>query len=508
MRIHNLNEVDKSGFPINEKGEQVPILDREGNAILLLNSNLLVSFSKGFSIKFNPKNTLECRNALDSLVEILANKFDDYVKGNFTLDLTEEAKLKHKVFTQEPLVIPTVQIYFSWINSWLKYLGNCYNIEFKLLFYAKYKERIKNSLIALKTDLNKHEVNKNYLKYADEWLKATSRNIKIEKKSKKIDTVNNNATTLNNDQKIFLIDVNKHFAKEEIFPEIESFVNHFEKNKCININYQGKKYKVYSPGLAYLFTGREINAQNSDSDEIIKLDGHPYFITFAEAFERGEQIFKSDYEVSKEILYGENSKLIVSDIHDSYYHSLNIRGFKGWHSVVNNNPIIFNNKTIDEYGYLSGLLSKANEFIAKYPNLFKDFHNCDTQSNNNQVESKLDKKSILEEQNLLIPKLSIAEVFNHFEILTKTTNRNNEFYLTHKQLLIFIKSTFIDLKPIKQDFNCKGFQKKKVREVFYNFYFANKNKERNQTRIKRKYFDIMNNAFNGFNNNDYTDFAK
>ena len=114
----------------------------------------------------------------------------------------------------------------------------------------------------------------------------------------------------------------------------------------------------------------------------------------------------------------------------------------------------------------------------------------------------------MNEQNKLIPKVSISDVFNHFEVLTKTTNKNDEFYLTNSQLTTFIKSTFIDLKPIKQDFNCKGFQKNKVRKVFYKFYFKNVKLETNQTSLKRKYFNIMNNAFNGFNENDYTDFAK
>jgi hypothetical protein len=125
-----------------------------------------------------------------------------------------------------------------------------------------------------------------------------------------------------------------------------------------------------------------------------------------------------------------------------------------------------------------------------------------------QPETKITKEQLLKEQNNLIPKVSIDEVFNHFEVLTKQTNKNDEFYLTNEQLLIFIKSTFVDKKPIKQDFNCKGIKKKIIRKVFYDFYFGKKNKETNQTRLKRKYFNIMNDAFNGFNKNDYTDFAK
>jgi hypothetical protein len=137
-----------------------------------------------------------------------------------------------------------------------------------------------------------------------------------------------------------------------------------------------------------------------------------------------------------------------------------------------------------------------------------------TDSNNKKqleleyLKSKIPKEQLFEEQNNLVTKVSLEVVYNHFEILVKTTNKNNEFYLTKKQLITFIKSTFVEQEPIKQHFNCKGFVKQKIRKIFFNFYWGNKNKETNQTAIKRKYFKIMNDAFYGFNENDYTDFAK
>ncbi len=184
MQKHNLNEVDKSGFPINDKGEQVPLFDSEGNAVLLLNSNLIMTSPKVYIIKFNPKDKLAVSKGLDSLVNKLTNKFDENLKGEFSLDFTREAKTKYNIFTKEPLIYPIVQLYFNWINGWLNYLGNCYNIEFKVLFYTKFKEKIKNNFIALKTGLNKHGINKKYLEFAEIWLNETDRNIELEEKIK------------------------------------------------------------------------------------------------------------------------------------------------------------------------------------------------------------------------------------------------------------------------------------------------------------------------------------
>lgn len=133
---------------------------------------------------------------------------------------------------------------------------------------------------------------------------------------------------------------------------------------------------------------------------------------------------------------------------------------------------------------------------------------------NVQKEQKTEKHknieidTLLQSQNFLIPLVPMKFVYDHFVVLTQKTNKFNEFYLTNDQLFLFLKSTFIDKKPIKQKLNCEPFNKKSVRTIFYEFYQKAKNKERNQTSLKRKYFNILNNSFEGFNENDYKDFNK
>lgn len=124
------------------------------------------------------------------------------------------------------------------------------------------------------------------------------------------------------------------------------------------------------------------------------------------------------------------------------------------------------------------------------------------------LKEKLISSDVLEMQNNLIPKVSIQEVFNHFEWLTKNTNKKNEFYLTNEQLLIFINSAFVNKKPIKQKFNALPIVKKEVRTIFYNFYKKCQNKETNQTALKEKYFNIMSDSFEGFNDTDRKEFHK
>ena len=128
--------------------------------------------------------------------------------------------------------------------------------------------------------------------------------------------------------------------------------------------------------------------------------------------------------------------------------------------------------------------------------------------NSKNISNVLTLENLFLKQNNLTTKISIKEVYDYFKILTEMTNKNNQFYLTPEQLIVFINTTFSELKPIKQNFNCDTFIKKDIRKIFYDFYNKYKNRETNETLIKRKYFKIMNESFNGFNENDYTDFAK
>jgi len=149
------------------------------------------------------------------------------------------------------------------------------------------------------------------------------------------------------------------------------------------------------------------------------------------------------------------------------------------------------------------------EILEYWKNEFKEKDTKEPEPTVN-VENQFsnDFKALFNCQNFLIPKVAIEDVYNHFKILTETTNKFNEFYLTNEQLYFFIKSTFIDKKPERKKFNGIPKPKKNVRKVFYEFYVKCGKYETNQTSIKRKYFNIMNDAFEGFNENDYNDFHK
>src|SRR5690606_40488951 len=78
--------------------------------------------------------------------------------------------------------------------------------------------------------------------------------------------------------------------------------------------------------------------------------------------------------------------------------------------------------------------------------------------------SDLNKEELFNEQNNLIADVSIEIVYNYFKVLIEVPNRKGEFYLSEQKLLLFIKSTFIDLAPEKQNFNV-SFSRSEERRV-------------------------------------------
>ncbi len=121
-----------------------------------------------------------------------------------------------------------------------------------------------------------------------------------------------------------------------------------------------------------------------------------------------------------------------------------------------------------------------------------------TEKQEPQHETVINKEEILNGINNLISNVNIEDVYDYFEILTKSTNKNNEYYLTEKQLLNFIKATFIDLKPIPQEFCGKPNNKKDVRSLFFRFYEQCSIYDYKAKHKKEKYFNIMFETFGYF----------
>lgn len=184
LTLHNFNEKDEDGFPINSIGSQVSLVDEFGNVFIPLNSNFFIKIQENSGIKFNPKDKLEVNLAVDTLVSILTLGFYEKIETYYTIDLSDKYKKENNVRTLVPAKILSIQMYFDWINKWLNYFGNVFNFEFKLLFYSKYKEKIKNDMLLLETGLKEINAPQSHILFARRWIEETDKNIELETKAK------------------------------------------------------------------------------------------------------------------------------------------------------------------------------------------------------------------------------------------------------------------------------------------------------------------------------------
>lgn len=124
-----------------------------------------------------------------------------------------------------------------------------------------------------------------------------------------------------------------------------------------------------------------------------------------------------------------------------------------------------------------------------------------------KVQPEISKEEILKSQNNLIPGVDMNSVYDHFEVLITEPNSQGNYHLKTEQLNQFLYNTFCLCTPSQQTPNHIA-TKKEFRKVFFEFYQTFKNKELNEKRLKRKYFKILSESFEGFNENDYNDFHK
>lgn len=141
------------------------------------------------------------------------------------------------------------------------------------------------------------------------------------------------------------------------------------------------------------------------------------------------------------------------------------------------------------------IIFSQNELFAP---LFKRYLNGDKILDTNKKE--LNKDEILKMECNLIPSIKLQYVYDFFSILLKPY-KNSKPYLSEQKLLTFIESTFVNEVPVPQYFDIP-LNKIYIRSVFYKFQINCSDLERNQKKIKKKYYDIMNEGFKGFSDSD------
>lgn len=159
--------------------------------------------------------------------------------------------------------------------------------------------------------------------------------------------------------------------------EYIGFKREIENHDWFNIKTENDTVKIYTPELALIFSSKELQARNMETKEDATINGFKYLTTYITAFKEGEQYFEKEFAISANTLYGANAEQYVRDIHLNFFHIPHTGGNSGWQYVKKTYPYILTHKAIKEYGFYSGIVSKVDAMIKKYPKLFQAFDKCE-----------------------------------------------------------------------------------------------------------------------------------
>lgn len=144
--------------------------------------------------------------------------------------------------------------------------------------------------------------------------------------------------------------------------------------------------KIYTSELALFFCqDNEIPLINLDKQKEETINTYEYLKTYIEAYKEGEKYFEENFKVSPNIIYGENAKTYVEDLKLKYNGAKNVGTTRGWKFVKETYPTIVTHEEIKRVGYHSGIVSKLEEQVNKYPKLFATFENENNNINHYKI---------------------------------------------------------------------------------------------------------------------------
>jgi hypothetical protein len=236
-----------------------------------------------------------------------------------------------------------------------------------------------------------------------------------------------------------------------------------------------------------------------------KINGYDYLQTYIDGYKEGEQYFDDEFRISPNTLYGENAEDYVKDIH---YNFFNVRievgeGHEGWAFVKEAFSLLLTKKSIKEYGYYSGIVSKVEEQVKKYPRLFKKFEKIyDLPAlQTKKEETAPPDENIKNQFNTML----IEEVRKHFKPLIEIKKPNGEMWMTEGDFEIFMKRSFGGQTELpKPKINIGGTGKYAVVKLFYQFYSKSTDHPHNGNRKKDPFVKLLKDAFVNSDFNDLT----
>ena len=168
----------------------------------------------------------------------------------------------------------------------------------------------------------------------------------------------------------YLIELN--YESQNRFKHLlKSFAHEIESNGFVKMISDEDVVNIYQPEIALILVSEEFPVLNLNNNKKELINGRAFQDDFIKGFKEGEAHFNEEYKVSTNTLYGDNSKKYVEDLLHKYYEKGDNQLSTGWSIYVRNGlPYFITSKSIWKIGYYSGIVSKVDELMLKYPAIF------------------------------------------------------------------------------------------------------------------------------------------
>lgn len=138
-----------------------------------------------------------------------------------------------------------------------------------------------------------------------------------------------------------------------------------EIGSCLDIRRDGVTVRIYAPQIAMILETREIEIYNRHKQCLDIIDGTKYVDSFIKGFIEGEEYFEKNYGRMSSDLYGNNAQEFIQEILNQYS--------TGWIHAKGGVLIAISDKTINEFGYYSGLVFCTENLRDNHRKLFDKY---------------------------------------------------------------------------------------------------------------------------------------
>jgi hypothetical protein len=249
---------------------------------------------------------------------------------------------------------------FSYKNKYIDYRTNTHSNFFSLQFFFNDLDKILKLLFDFfkETDENEFEA-------------FEQKTIEVNSLIEAVQVLKNGAI----DPRYYLTTfVNEEEQETQNYKYLKQSIN---ENGFFGVNSENRLFKIYTPELALIFSRTNFKVENMETQKETLINTFDYLKTYIEAYKEGEQYFEKEFKLSVNGMYSENAKLYVKDIHDNYFHVQHVPSQEGWSYVKKCYPFILTHEAIKKFGYYSGIVSKVEEQVKKYYQIFDTFDVCE-----------------------------------------------------------------------------------------------------------------------------------